>query len=123
MSELGSGSLSRHARRPLTLNLPRTSERGEGHFQAASGIVIRESHPVIEEGGWFSDETDAFLGVLTRDKIDDDWGYAVLARDDYFRFRAIENEVSLESQYKARMKLQFRMAQLCGSPQRIFPQK
>jgi len=32
-----------------------------------------------EQHGWFSDETNAFLGVVIRDNIDDDWGNVVLA--------------------------------------------
>ena len=33
---------------------------------------------IIEEQEWYSDEEGATLGVMLRDKIDDDWGYVVL---------------------------------------------
>ena len=89
-------------------------------FHAAWGF--EEPNAIGEEHGWFSDEAGAFLGVVIRDKFDDDWGYAVLARDQYFRFRAIECKVSLATRYQARIELQLKMAELLSSPQRIFPQ-
>ncbi len=92
-------------------------------FQAACGFAVLGSNPIGEEHGWFCDETESFLGVVIRDKIDKDWGYVVLARDEHFQFRAIDVDVSLPTRYQAGMKLQLRMAELISSPQRIFPQK
>jgi len=91
-------------------------------FQEACGLSVSHSNPLCEEHGWFSDESNAFLGVITLDKTDKDWGYIVLARDEYFQFRAIEFEVSFPSREKALMKLQHKMVRLLSSPQRIFPQ-
>jgi hypothetical protein len=91
-------------------------------FVAACGFTVPRSNPLGEEQGWFSDETGSFLGVVVRDKIDDDWGYVVLARDIEFRFRAIEAESSLASKDEARMTLQMSIAKLLSQPQRIFPQ-
>jgi len=92
-------------------------------FQGICGFTVPESNPIGEEHGWFSDETNAFLGVVIRDKIDNDWGYVVLARDQHFRFRAIEMEASLLTRDRARMDLQEKMADLLAAPQRIFPQE
>ena len=91
-------------------------------FRAVSGFVTDASYPVIDEQGWFGDESGGFLGVVTRDKVDDDWGYVMLARDKQFRFRAIETIVSLKTRDEARMKLQVHIARLLSSPQRIFDQ-
>ncbi len=91
-------------------------------FQRACGSAIPECNPIIEESGWFCDDTDSFLGVLLRDKTDDDWGYVLLARDAHFRFRAIKTEVSLATRDQARVELQMRIAGLLAKPQRIFPQ-
>lgn len=91
-------------------------------FRAVTGFVTEPSHPIIEEQGWFGDESESFLGVVTRDKVDDDWGYVVLARDKEFTFRAIETEVSLKTRDEARMKLQLHIARLLSSAQRIFDQ-
>ena len=91
-------------------------------FIAACRFEISPSNPIAEESGWFSDETGSFLGVVTRDKIDDDWSCVVLARDQTFRFRAIKVDSSLPSRAEAVMKLQIGMAGLLSQPRRIFPQ-
>lgn len=79
--------------------------------------------PLGEELGWFSDETDSFLGVVIRDTTDADWGYVVLARDAFFRFRCIDVESSLPTRDEAREAFQFKMAEYVRAPQRIFPQE
>ena len=80
------------------------------------------ANPISEEAGWFTDETESFLGVVIRDKVDDDWGFVILARDQRFRFRAIEVESSVRTRDEARRSLQLRIAALLRLPQRIFPQ-
>jgi len=91
-------------------------------FQSACGFAIAKTNPVIEERGWFSDDSNAFLGVVFRDKVDDDWGYAILARDACFRFRAIETGSDHATRDQAWEKLQRRIAELLALPQRVFPQ-
>lgn len=91
-------------------------------FRAACSFAIPDPNPIGEEQGWFSDETDSFLGVIIRDKIDNDWGFVVLARDEIFRFRAIEFECSFATRDQARLELLTKIAGLLSSPQRIFPQ-
>lgn len=90
-------------------------------FQQTCGLVHDDS-PVIDEQGWFEDETGAFLGVVFRDKVDNDWGYTVLARDQYFTFRSINCRTSIQSRDKALIELQTQMARYLSSPQRVFPQ-
>jgi hypothetical protein len=80
------------------------------------------ANPISEEAGWFTDETESFLGVVIRDKVDDDWGFVILARDQRFRFGAIEVESSVRTRDEARRSLQLRIAALLRLPQRIFPQ-
>lgn len=77
----------------------------------------------VSEDGWFTDESDAFLGVIVYDEIDADWGYVVLARDQFFQFRAIELDSSLPTRDAARSELQRQMAKLLAGPQRLFPQE
>ncbi len=91
-------------------------------FVDACGFTVTDSNPVVEENGWFSDDAHSFLGVVLRDKVDDDWGYVVLARDASFRFRAVDTEVSLATRDQARMDLQMKIAKLLSKPQRIYPQ-
>ncbi|MEW6173464.1 MAG: hypothetical protein AB1510_10450 [Bacillota bacterium] len=92
-------------------------------FQVVCGFAITDLNPLFEEHGWFTDETYSFLSVVIHDKIDDDWSYVILARDQFFHFRAIETKLSFRSRNRARMQLQLRIAELLSHPQRIFPQE
>lgn len=91
-------------------------------FQAACGFEVLDTNPIGEEHGWFSEETGSFLGVLVRDKIDHDWGFVVLARDEHFRFRAVDANVSFGTRDDARRHLQLKVAEYLRSSKRIFPQ-
>lgn len=94
----------------------------KGEFANALGIAVERSNPLLVEDGWFSDETESFLGVVVWDETDQDWGYVILARDEHFRFRAIDTGVSIESRDIARSELQLAIAKLLARQQRIFPQ-
>jgi hypothetical protein len=80
-----------------------------------------DEHPELyEERGWFADESFSFLGVITYDKVDQDWGYVILARDKYFVFRCIESLASIRGRDEAVSDLRNQIAQLLTSPKRIF---
>jgi hypothetical protein len=104
---------------PYRINLA-VGAIAKNQFRDLTGIP--ENKSLVEEQGWFSDETGAFLGVVFRDKTDDDWRFAILGRDQFFTFRAIKTESSLATRTAALMKLQISIARLLSSPQRIFPQ-
>lgn len=91
-------------------------------FVAMCGFDMRNDNSISEEQGWFADEAGVFLGVVFHDKVDDDWGWAVLARDQYFRFRAIDTAIDVTSRDRARREVQDKIAGLLGAPQRMFPQ-
>lgn len=91
-------------------------------FDSMRGFTFIDSNPFVEEDGWFTDETESFLGVVVRDKTDKDWGYVILARDEHFQFRAIDTDASIEARDFARSELQIAMAKLVGESQRIFSQ-
>jgi hypothetical protein len=86
-------------------------------FREVSGY---EAPSFVEESGWLMDATFSLAGIVLRDKMDNDWGYAVLGRDAAFRFRSIENKRGLSTRYQARIELQHRIAELLFHPQRIF---
>ena len=86
-------------------------------FQDMCGIAFGDSNPILMEDGWFIDETEKFLGVVVRDKIDQDWGYIILARDEHFQFRAIESAHSKPTRDTARGDLQLAIAKLVCSGQ------
>lgn len=77
---------------------------------------------ISTENGWFVDDSESFLGVVFEDRTDHDWGYAIVARDEYFVFRAIDTAHSKPYRQTARIELQLAMAKLVMQGQRIFPQ-
>ena len=91
-------------------------------FEEMCGFAVPETNPFLTQEGWFIDETESFLGVVVRHKVDQDWGYVILARDENFQFRAIEAAASRSSRLVARRELQFAVSALVAGAQRIFPQ-
>ena len=91
--------------------------------------VFREIVPVpaigdffIREEAWLTDATHSFLGVVTYDRTDNQWNWAVLARDHMFQFRAIEQKVGLSSREEAASHAQLAIAEFLRKPKRIFRQ-
>lgn len=113
------------AKKRLSEMLPRrgrfaVSSIPKNAFQQMWGFAIDENNPFSEERGWFADESGSFLGVVFKDKIDHDWGCVILARDQYFQFRAIFCESSLSTRWSAVDILQKKMVELLSSSKRIF---
>lgn len=60
-------------------------------FDALASYIRDPRAPLIgEEIGWFSEAQERVLGVLIRDRIDDDFGGVILARDRKGRYRAVD---------------------------------
>lgn len=78
--------------------------------------------PIAEEREWYADNAENILGVIFRDKIDKDWGYAILGRDEELAFRWIEGETSIETIQSARDELLRRLDEVAATGQEIFPQ-
>lgn len=89
-------------------------------FQFHCRFKILDTNPFFVEEGWFADHTTSFLGVLTRDKTDNDWGYVVLGRNSKFRFVMIDSEIELPGRDEARIKMQLKIASYLNSGKRIF---
>jgi hypothetical protein len=89
-------------------------------FMQLCSHSLSDSNPIAEEQGWYVDETGSFLGVVARDKTDDDWTWVVLARDEHFAFRCIDVQASLPTRDEARIGVQLKIAELLSSPRRIF---
>ena len=106
---------------PITVQrvliLPISEEEFRGVFPFDTNVM-----GITTEEGWFTDESESFLGVLFRDRIDQDWGYVILARDEHFIFRAIDTVHSMQTRETARQQLQLAIAGLALHGQRIFPQ-
>lgn len=81
-----------------------------------------EADSIFEETEWFADREGVVIGVLARDRADDDWAYAVLGRDEWGTFRAFENDVSIARRDDARLQLISTMERALSTGARIFPQ-
>ena len=75
-----------------------------------------------EEVEWFSDLLRRVLGTVVRDRIDDDWSYVVLGRDEHGIFRAIDFKVSLPTQETAAEQLGEKMREHLSTGATVFPQ-
>ncbi len=75
-----------------------------------------------EEVEWFSDHSCRVLGAVVRDRIDDDWSYVVLGRDEHGIFRAIGLEVSIPDQKTAAECLRLHMMEYLAPGATVFPQ-
>ena len=121
-----SETLVRHFTKPegRPLKVPRIQVAAitKGDFRSICRFTVDDSNPILTEDGWFIDETERFLGVVVWHKTDQDWGYVILARDEYFQFRAIDSVASISARDIARTELQFAIAKLATGSQRIFPQ-
>lgn len=60
---------------------------------------------ISEEKQWFADRDRNILGVVIKDKVDDDWLYILLGRDERAVFRAIDIGSSIKSRNEARRLL------------------
>ena len=99
-------------------------------IQAVSRTEFDKFEPVrsptaevyFEEVEWFADDKGIVIGVITLDRSDKDWAVAVLGRDEHGRFRAIDNEVSIENLDDARDLLTAQMNQALAKGETVFPQ-
>ena len=75
-----------------------------------------------KEVEWVSDLLERVLGAVVRDRIDDDWSYVVLGRDEHGIFRAIDLKISLPSQEIAAEQLREKMKEHLSTGAAVFPQ-
>lgn len=61
--------------------------------------------PFAEEKKWYSEDDVNIIGTLLFDKIDLDWSYVIIAKEEDGVYRASDVEVSIESQDLADRKL------------------
>ncbi len=75
-------------------------------------IGTRLSHVpfVAEELSYWSDLDENVIGVIFRDRIDDDYGWSLMVRDRLGRFRGVHLNVSLRSERRAAVELRQKIA-------------
>jgi len=77
----------------------------KGTFESFPLVADFARFVVSDEKEWYEDSVEHSLGVLFRDRVDDDWGYAVLTKSDDGMYRWSDGEVSLHSRDEARKRL------------------
>jgi len=92
-------------------------------FEALVGYT-RTPHSILyaREFGWFSNEDERVLGVLTVDIHDNDFGFVVLGRDKGLRYRFIDGKHSLPNPDNARKELYSSMKKHASTGKSVFPQ-
>lgn len=92
-------------------------------FEALAGYA---RHPrmvlIIQEVEWYATRDERLIGMLTFDKIDQDYGWVILGRDERSRFRAIHVNVSNPSKEASRTSLFSELAKLHAEPDESFYQ-
>ena len=77
---------------------------------------------IYDELEYAASEDERVLGMIIRDRIDDDFGGVVLGRDERLRFRAIDAFASLPSVEAARAELERRIEIQAAQPDAAFHQ-
>jgi hypothetical protein len=69
-----------------------------------------------------ADEGGKVIGLVARDKADNDWSIGVLGPDERGQFRAIDMKVNIEDRDSAREELRAKMEKAIASGRTVFPQ-
>lgn len=75
-----------------------------------------------EEVEWYADDAGNIIGIVVRDRIDNDWLYVIMGRDQEGAFRAFKTDVELPTREEARKQLQEAMREIEASGETVFPQ-
>lgn len=101
---------------------PEISKLDEGEFDAFRPTRGPLTALFGEEKEWYAARRGNAIGVLILDKIDRDWAYVILGRDQRGKFRAIDSQVSFETQQEARGHLLGELRRLARSGKKTFRQ-
>jgi len=74
----------------------------------------------IEELEWYESADGRLLGVVARDRTDNDFAYVILGRDRLRRYRAVAIEHSFPSRKKARQQLRVGFAKFAKASSSVF---
>jgi hypothetical protein len=76
----------------------------------------------VKEIEWYATTGERLVGMLTHDRIDDDFGWVILGRDERLRFRAIDVNASLPTVEAAREQLFLRLREHHAEPDEAYYQ-
>lgn len=84
----------------------------KGRFESFPLAANLGRFMIADEKEWYEDAAHHSLGVLYKDRTDDDWGYAMLTQSSDGLYGWSDGEVSLRSRDEARMRLLARMGKV-----------
>ena len=90
----------RAARRKAWETLSRPVKRARFDLYTL-GTLLSWARLLAEKLSFWSDHEERILGLVFRDTQDDDYGWAVMARDKIGRFRWVDGDTSLRSEFAA----------------------
>jgi hypothetical protein len=90
-------------------------------FNALAGYS-RQSWTVLylEELSWHSDDSERVVGILLRDRIDDDFSGVLLGRDEKLRYRYIDGFASEPNKEEALSLLERKIEEFHDAPDHVF---
>lgn len=104
------------AKNPVVRSLLRSEFEALDPFRAPIAALM------AQELEWFADSRGNVLGVLIRDKVDNDFLWVMLGRDEKARFRCVNVGKTFASREDARMNLIECIAGVHATGQTTFPQ-
>lgn len=81
----------------------------KGRFESFPLAAGFERFISSDEKEWYENTEEHFLGVLCKDRTDDDWAYAILTQSEDGLYRWNDGEVSLPNRNEARKRLLSKM--------------
>lgn len=63
------------------------------------------------ETQWYSDDDLKIISIITKDNIDKDWGYVIMALDEDRQYRYTDGEISISSEEEATNTMKNKMSQ------------
>lgn len=91
-------------------------------FDALCFMRLGRGKIILEEREWYADDEENVLGAVILDRIDNNWSYVVLGRDEVARFSGISQSVSHRTADEARTALHKKMETFALAGETIFPQ-
>ncbi|MBV8803055.1 MAG: hypothetical protein JO131_08895 [Gammaproteobacteria bacterium] len=65
-------------------------EISKQRFDSLTFSVLPTAHIIFEEIAWFSDDEEHFLAAIVYEKINNNWGFVILARNEKNIFNCID---------------------------------
>jgi hypothetical protein len=76
----------------------------------AIGTRLSSVHYIAVELSWWASQDEPLIAMVSRDKIDSDYSWVMLARDAIGRFRCVDLKTDFPTQWHAEEALRFAMA-------------